>query len=78
MGRGLHAEDAGVTEALVACRGRQWGAHFVDVIVVSVHTVASHHIVDAEALAHLQAGAGGATRSRGWELRVIDGVDATI
>ncbi len=78
MGRGLHAEDSCVTEALVVCRGRQWGAHFVDVIVVSVHTVASHHIVDTETLAHLQAGAGAAARSRGGELRVVDGVDAAV
>lgn len=45
---------------------------------MSVHTVASQHVVDTEALAHLQAGAGAATRSRGWELRVVDGVDAAV
>ncbi len=78
MGRGLHAEDAGVIEALVACRCRQLSAHFVDVLVCVAQFAAGPVVFDAQALAHLQARAGGATRSRGWELRVIDGVDSTI
>ncbi len=76
--RGLHAGDAGVAKALVAFRGRLFAAHFVDDIIVLVITAASHDVVDAEALAHLQARAGAAARRRGWKLRVTDGVDATI
>ena len=78
MARGLHAEDTCVTEALVACWSRLLSAHFVDVLMCAAHKAAFPLVVDAQALAHLQARTGAAARSRGWELRVIDGVDATI
>ncbi len=78
MCRGLHAEDTCVTEALVACRSRLLSAHFVDVLMCAAQFAAFPLVVDAQALAHLQAGAGGTAGGRGWELRVIDGVDATI
>ena len=76
--RGLHAGDAGGAEALVASRGRQLGALLVDLVMRAAQLAARPVVFDAQALAHLQARAGAAARSRGWKLRVTDGVDATI
>jgi hypothetical protein len=53
-------------------------AHVVDVLVRVAQFAAGPVVFDAHWLAHLQARAGGAAGGGGWELGVIDGVDASI
>jgi hypothetical protein len=45
---GRAAGDAGVAEALVACRRRQLRAHFVDLIMCVAHFAARPVVFDAE------------------------------
>ena len=78
MGRGLHAEDSCVAEALGAWWCGLLGASGFDEGICFCFCAACFVVLDTEGLALFQAGAGGAAGGRGWEVRVIDGVDAAM
>jgi hypothetical protein len=78
MGDGLHAKDSGVTEALVVWWCGLLGASRFDQSICFCFCAACFVVLDAEGLALFQAGAGGAAGGRGWEVRVIDGVDEAV